>query len=141
MTESKAEEVGSDDVAPLVVYYNGACPICGPEVESYRRQAEANNVASTWRDIAEDPAAQAETGLTKPELERRFHVRTPDGQLLGGVDAFIVLWRRLPWLKPLAFFVGLPVIRPLARLVYDHVLAPLLVAFNTRRKRRATGAA
>ena len=127
---------GREGDAPLTVYYNGACPICGPEVASYRRQADANGVEATWCDISADPDAQRDTGLSKADLERRFHVRTADGALLGGVDAFIVLWRRLPWLKPLAFFVGLPMITPIARLVYDRVLAPALVAFNARLKRR-----
>lgn len=75
-------------------------------------------------------------GLTEGDAARRFHV-VSGGVLHSGVDAFALLWDRMPGLRWLARLVRLPVIAPLGRWVYDLVLAPALFALHRRRRRRA----
>ena len=116
------------------VIYNGSCPICSREVEAYRRDAERHGAPLRFEDLS--VADLARHGLDADTAARRFHV-VKDGRLLSGVDAFAVVWETLPRWRWLAGLVRSPVVRPAARLGYDHAAAPLLYALHRRRQRRA----
>jgi predicted DCC family thiol-disulfide oxidoreductase YuxK len=137
----------------LTIHYNGACPICRPEVEQYRRSADRDQVTGLrFADITdpERPTDLTETlrrhGISPDQAARRFTVVVDgedggeDGggasgtgtQVHTGVAGFIVLWSRLPKFRWLAGVVAAPVIRPCAEIVYDRILAPLLYWSNKR---------
>ena len=42
-----------------------------------------------------------------------LHVRDENGRILSELDAYILLMHKVPLLKPLAWLIGLPLIRPL----------------------------
>jgi len=117
-----------------VVYYNGACPVCSFEINRYQN-LQNGETAIAWRDIAQDSAALASLNISQEEALKRLQVIDGHGQLQSGVDAFLVIWRQLPQLKWLAVLVGLPVIKPVATCLYNHVLAPLLYHWNKRHGR------
>lgn len=121
--------------AETTVIYNDTCPICAREVAGYKRMAAQDDLPIAFSGLSD--GAFAQYGLTEETAAKRFHV-VEDGRLIGGVDAFIALWARMPRLAWLARIVGLPVIRPIARVVYDRVLAPALYAFHRRRVKRGT---
>ncbi len=121
----------------LTVYYNGACPICGAEVRHYRQLAARDGAALDWIDISRDGDALRPYGIDAAGAERRLYAVLDDGRLLAGVDAFQALWRRLPRYRWLARLVGIPGLRTIATIVYERVLAPLLVSLN--RWRAASG--
>ena len=54
-------------------------------------------------------------GLTREAALRRFHVRTADGRLVSGAEAFGHLWRSLPGWRWLGRLIGLRILglRPL----------------------------
>lgn len=120
--------------APLVVY-NGSCPICSREIASYRRLAARHGVALGWLDASAAGADLAALGLDPGRAARRLHV-VEDGRLLAGVEAFLALWRRLPFYRHLARLVALPGVRGAAELVYEGILAPILHAWHRRRLSR-----
>lgn len=74
-------------------------------------------------------------GLSKRDAARRFHV-VVGGRLVSGIPAFALLWQRIPNLRWMARLVRVPVLAPLAALVYDHILAPALFAMHRRRERQ-----
>lgn len=115
------------------VIYNDTCPICSREVNLYRKEAEAADLPIAFSGL--DTATLAELGLSRDEAARKFHV-VKDGERLAGLDAFFVLWRALPRWAWLARLLDRPVIRPVARLIYDRIAAPLLFAMDRRRRRR-----
>ncbi|MCF6444050.1 thiol-disulfide oxidoreductase DCC family protein [Nereida sp. MMG025] len=118
---------------PLKVIYNGSCPICSREVNGYAKYAANNDLDLKFEDL-NDVDLNA-YGLDRDTAAKQFHV--DDGhKIVGGVDAFILLWSRMPRFRFLARFVSLPVIKPIARVVYDRVLAPALFAMHKRRERR-----
>ena len=121
----------------ITTLYNGGCPVCSMEINHYQRLCDRDGIALGWVDIARDEATLARLGLTREEAERRLHVIDGEGRLLAGVDAFQALWRRMPRYRWLATLVDQPVVRPVAILVYDRVLAPGLVLYNRIRRRRA----
>lgn len=85
------------------VYFDGACPLCRWEIETYRKLDAAN--AIDWVDVH----AVASNAALGPDLDKtkalaRFHIRTEDGTLLEGGRAFAHLWMRMPrtrWLGAL----------------------------------------
>lgn len=116
--------------------YNGACPICGPEVRRYRRIDARGKGDLGWRDISQDPAILEALGLELEDVKERLHVVDGAGTIHIGVDAFAVLWAELPGHRWLSKSIRLPVIRPVSRFVYDRVLAPALYRWNLYRDRR-----
>ncbi len=99
----------------LVVYFDGACPVCSAEIAHYRRQPGAE--ACEWVDAAVCPEAELGPGLARDSALRRFHVRTADGDLVDGMRGFAVLWKALPrteWLGRIAAFGPMPVLLDVA---------------------------
>jgi len=81
----------------LVVWYDGACPLCRREIGFMRRLDRRG--ALTFVDLAE-PGAAGACPLDPADMLSRFHVRE-DGQLLSGAAAFAAMWRAIPMLRPL----------------------------------------
>ena len=119
---------------PTTVLYNGSCPICSREIAAYRRHAADTGLPLDFRDLGTEDLSR--WGVTEDEAARRLHV-AHEGRVLTGLDAFRMLWGAMPRFAWLAWLTGLPLIRPLARLVYDRVAAPALYALHRRRRRRA----
>ncbi len=122
----------------LTVYYNGACPICGAEVRHYQALAATSEAPLAWVDISREPGALNAWGIDGDGAKRRLYARQAGGDLVGGVEAFVLLWHRLPRYRWLAALTQAPVVRPFAGWLYERVLAPGLYRWNRRRDRRAT---
>jgi predicted DCC family thiol-disulfide oxidoreductase YuxK len=129
-------------VVPVGVYYNGDCPVCRPEIAHYQRRAHAAGAPFVWHDLAKRPDALRPRGIDGETAKRRLHLIDAQGEVRVGVDAFAVLWGRLPGYRWLGRLVQRPLIRPAAALLYDRVLAPTLALVNAvRAKRRGDSAA
>jgi predicted DCC family thiol-disulfide oxidoreductase YuxK len=112
------------------VLYNETCPVCRVEIDGYRRRALAKGLP-----IRFDTLDQAKDwGLTPDEAARQLHV-WQDGQVLSGLPAFRALWFAMPGWRWLARITGLPVVRPLADVLYRRIAAPLLYRAHLRRQR------
>lgn len=105
----------------LVVWYNTKCPVCDGGIEGQRnrlaRAARAGAIA--FRDINLEPDALARFGAGIEDVRRRLHAVDAEGRLFVGADCAAEIWLRTPgdaWLGRLA---GLPVVRQIARKVFD----------------------
>ena len=47
-----------------------------------------------------------------------LHVKDSEGNFYVGVDAFVVIWRQLPYFRYLNFIITLPIIYCLAKFIY-----------------------
>ncbi len=86
----------------LSVYFDGSCPLCTREIAFYRRMKGAD--AISWVDASQSAEWEVAPGLTKSAALSRFHVVTPNGELLSGAAAFSRIWLELPrfrWLGSL----------------------------------------
>ena len=85
--------------------YDGACPLCRREIGIYRGLQPTTPVCCS--DVS-DAALPLPPGTTREQLLARFHVRSRDGQLLSGAEAFLALWAALPGWRWLAWMGRLP---------------------------------
>lgn len=124
-----------DDRDELTVCYNGACPVCRAEIGHYRRLAR-EDARLRFLDVAADPDGAARLGLVGELPFRRLHVVDRRGRLVGGVDAFVKVWRRLPGYGWVGRLVAWRPVRAIASLAYERVAAPSLYAWHRLRMRR-----
>lgn len=117
----------------LTVLYNDRCPVCSFEIEHYRALCVKRGIDLGFEKISEKGPMLHEAGLSATDAKKRLHVRTGDGHLKVGVDAFLALWAQMPIYKHLGRVVAIPGIYHFAVVVYNHVLAPLLFWWDKRR--------
>jgi predicted DCC family thiol-disulfide oxidoreductase YuxK len=117
-------------LAKLEVLYNDDCPICRREIHHYVG-ISGDDVA--YIKITKETAS--DWGLTEDQAAQQIHARL-DGNVTVGVDAFISVWKRLPYYRLLASIIGWRPIRYITDIVYRNILAPLLFAMHKRRQRR-----
>jgi predicted DCC family thiol-disulfide oxidoreductase YuxK len=103
VTETRRTAAG--EALPLMVLYDGACPLCRREIGLYR-DLQANTPVC-FADVS-DAALPLPPGTTREQLLARFHVRAGDGRLLSGAQAFLALWAALPGWRWLARAGRLP---------------------------------
>jgi len=113
---------------PVVVYYDGACEKCVRDREKYESMAGASGRDVHWFDITGKDKELRELGIDPNLALTELHVRAPNGQILSEIDAYILLMSRVPRLKPIAWLISLPLIRPLCAWLYHNMV--------TRRLRR-----
>jgi predicted DCC family thiol-disulfide oxidoreductase YuxK len=117
----------------LTVLYNDQCPVCSFEIEHYRALCLKRGIDLGFEKISDrGPMLQA-VGLSQIDAKKRLHVRTHDGNVMVGVDAFLALWAEMPIYKFFGRLVGIPGVYHLAVIAYEHVLAPLLFWWDKRR--------
>lgn len=113
----------------LVVYYDGACPKCMRDRERYEKLSGVSAVEVSWCDISGKDNYLRGLGIDPRKALTELHVRDSDGRVVSELDAYILLMKRVPLLKPVAWLIGLPVIRPALAQLYHWQVA--------RRLRRA----
>lgn len=120
--------------AQLTVWYNTKCPVCNAGIEWQRTRLAraARDGAIEFRDINLEPDALARFGAGIEDIRRRLHAVDADGRLYVGADCAIAIWLATPGHAWFGRLLGLPVIRPVARVGYDR-FADLLYAWNRRK--------
>lgn len=104
--------------APLTVYYDGACPKCIRDRDTYQKLAGATDEQICWFDITDQESQLRELGIDPQKALSELHVRDADGRIVSELDAYILLMNKVPKLKPLAWLISLPLIRPLLAKIY-----------------------
>ena len=106
------------------VYYNESCRICRFEINHYKKFEKKIG----WVDVTNNKSAVDETKKQPKELIRRLHV-LKDGQIYNGIDAFLIVWEKLPKYRWLYNLVKTPVIYHISYIAYE-CLAYLLYLKN-----------
>lgn len=108
----------TDNSAKLKVYYDGACPVCRRDRRRYEALAGRAGEAVEWFDITGREEELRRRGIDPQRALTELHVEDEQHRIHSELDAYILLMRRVPRLKPLAWLIGLPVIRPLLARLY-----------------------
>ncbi len=103
------------------------------EIGHYARYAGDKGLPIRFDDLNSD--ARDRWGIDADTAARRLYVLF-QGVLTSGIPAFLVLWAQMPRYRWLARVVGLPGVRQVATLAYDHVLAPMIYRWHLRRQRQ-----
>ena len=103
----------------ITVYYDGACPSCIKDRENYEKLAGKDGEDVCWFDISGQDAHLRDIGIDPYKALSELHVRNEHQHIVSELDAYILLMSRVSLLKPLAWLIGLPVIRPLLSLLYN----------------------
>ena len=112
------------------VLFNEDCPICNAEICHYRNYAEQKGIELYFDKLGETDLSLY--GVSKDQGAKRLHVIS-DGQVIHGLPAFQKLWAEMPRYKILAAVTNVPIVREIAALVYDRILAPLLYRSHLKR--------
>jgi len=80
-------------MSKLLVWYDGACPLCQHEI-AFMRRLDGHNAI----DFQNVTSSEGSCPLDQAELLSRFHA-SENGQLLSGAAAFAAMWRAIPSLR------------------------------------------
>ena len=111
----------------MKVYFNNSCNICRAEINLYKKQ---NVEDIEWVDITDNKSAERETQKDDKALLRRLHIK--DGEkIIGGAEAFLLVWKKIPKYKFLYTFFKTPIIYTLFSYFYE-VIAFFLYLKNKK---------
>ena len=117
----------------MKVYFNNSCKICKAEIDLYKKE-EIEEI--DWVDITDNELAEQETSKDSKQLLRRLHVK--DGEkVIGGAEAFLLLWKKMPKYKFLYKFFKLPIILNIFSAVYEIVAFFLYIKNRKQLKKLA----
>ena len=100
----------------LSVYYDDRCKICSKEINFYKKIAPKNSL--NWLGISSSKLDLKLANIKLVDALLYLHVKDSKGNFYIGVDAFIVIWKKLPYFKYLNLIISLPIIYPLAKYLY-----------------------
>ena len=100
----------------ISVFYDDRCKICSKEINFYKKIAPKNSL--NWLGISSSKLDLKLANIKLVDALLYLHVKDSEGNFYIGVDAFIVIWKKLPYFKYLNFFISLPIIYPLAKYLY-----------------------
>lgn len=106
------------DECMVTVYYDGACPKCVKDRHNYEKLSGRAGKNVCWFDITGQDEQLREIGIDPQKALTELHVKNENQQILSEIDAYILLMSKVPLLKPLAWLIGLPFIRPMLSKVY-----------------------
>ena len=99
----------------MKVYFNNSCNICRAEINLYKKH---NIEDIEWVDITDNKSAEIETQKDDKALLRRLHIK--DGEkIIGGAEAFLLVWKKIPKYKFLYTFFKIPIIFTLFSYFYE----------------------
>lgn len=107
----------------LIVFYDGSCPVCIRDRRWYEKLAGKTGDSVEWLDITGRDEELRREGIDPDKALRELHVKDAQGQVHRELDAYILLMSRVPALMPLAWLIGLPVIRPALAWLYHRLVA------------------
>ena len=83
----------------VLVWFDGACPLCRREIALMRWLDRRNSIA--FVDVSQAATLDsASCPIDRSVLLARFHA-LEDGTVVSGAAAFAVMWRAIPLLRPL----------------------------------------
>jgi predicted DCC family thiol-disulfide oxidoreductase YuxK len=106
------------DKARISVYYDGACLECIRDRQNYERLSGKTRDDVQWIDITGKETLLRAIGIDPKKALMELHVKNENDDILREIDAYILLMRRVPILKPVSIIIGLPLIRPIIAKFY-----------------------
>jgi predicted DCC family thiol-disulfide oxidoreductase YuxK len=106
------------DNGKITVYFDGACPKCVKDRYQYEKLSGAAGKNVNWFDITGQDEILKRIGIDPQKALMELHLKNENQEILSEIDAYITLLEKIPLLKPVAWLIGLPLIRPVLSKVY-----------------------
>ena len=100
-------------MAELIVWHDGACPLCQREIALMRRLDRRGSIH--FVDAATSSAKDCP--IEQTEMLARFHA-SENGKLLSGAAAFAAMWRAIPVMRPLGLAAQVPIVLAILERAY-----------------------
>ena len=111
-----------ETTSKITVFYDGASPLCVRDRAPYEPWAGPAGASVCGFDLTGQDERLRALGLDPQRALTARHVLDEHPRVHSELDAYILLLGRVPRLKPLAWLIGRPWIRPgLARLYHCSV--------------------
>jgi len=112
----------SDHANNITVYYDASCPKCVKDRKNYERMADELATEVCWVDITGRNDALRQLGIDPHKALTELHIKDQHGRILSEIDAYILLMKRVPRLRIIAWLIGLPVIRAVVAFAYHQMV-------------------
>ena len=129
---------------PLVMYHDGACPLCRAEVILLKNRSRYGEIE--FADVSDADFDSASLGASREHALRVIHGRVGNAAPIRGVDVFVEAYSRTD-LRFLSWLLNRKWLRPILnvgyhifaanRQVISRLLGPPLLALMKRRYRHA----
>ena len=108
----------TQDEGKICVYYDGACPQCLRDRQTYQKLAGKAGDKVCGVDITGQEQKLYELGIDPKKALTELHVKDENERILSELDAYILLISNVSALRPVAWLIGLPLIRPILASIY-----------------------
>ena len=108
------------DNRKITVYYDGACSSCVKDRYDYEKLSGRHGSNIFWFDITGQDEHLRKLGIDPIKALTELHVKTENQKILTEIDAYVLLMRKVPLLRPVAWLIGRPLIRPVLAKIYHH---------------------
>ncbi|UZE96001.1 DUF393 domain-containing protein [Alkalimarinus alittae] len=98
------------------VYYDAACPVCRKDRKIY--DALAGKDAVEWCDITGNDQQLIAQGIAPKEALIKLHVQNGEGVITNDIEAYVLLFSNIWWLKPLAWLLNIHWVKEISRSLY-----------------------
>jgi len=102
----------------ITVYFDGSCPSCIKDMHAYDKLSSEAGKPVTWVDITGRDDHLRRIGIDPVRAFLELHIKDQNQNVLSEMDAYIVLLNRVPRLRPLAWLISRPALRPLLAKLY-----------------------
>ncbi len=102
----------------ISVFYDGSCPKCIKDRQTYEKLAGKTAEQVCWIDITGQEKTLEQIGIDPAKALTELHVKDEHEQIHSELDAYILLMERVPKLRPVAWLISLPLIRPVLAWLY-----------------------
>ena len=101
----------------IEVFYDDKCSMCSREINFYKKIAPEATL--NWLGISSSSKELKSSKIKQVDALMYLHVKDCKGIFYVGVDAFILIWRHLPYFKYINYVISLPGIYQLAICIYE----------------------
>lgn len=101
----------------ITVFYDGKCGFCRREINHYMRIAPVG--VFKWVDITVTPEPFTMLGFSLIDGLKILHVQDEKGEMHTALNAFGIIWQKLPRWWLLSKIIGLPIVQPILNRMYD----------------------
>jgi len=109
-------------ITEIRVYFDGGCPKCIKDRDNYLRIAGEHASNVHWININHNERELVEEGILFKEALQSLHIKVcftdNESIILNGLEAYEVLMHQTQVLKPLGWFISLPLIKPVLSGLY-----------------------